>query len=346
MAIAYGSSEPQSLLPGEAHMLAFVIRRAVQAVLVMIVVALIAFTLFRFVGDPVNQMVGIETSRAGARAAAPAARPERPGVRSVCALSLARAAFRFRRLLSVQAAGHRADRRSFSGDHGALHRFRRCSRWCSASRWASTPRSQPQSWLSRVFLTVSLIGISLPTFLIGILLIFVFAVSASGWLPSFGRGDGGAFGFWTTGLLTRSGLKAIILPAVTLGLFQMTLIMRLVRSEMIEVLRTDYIKFARARGLPDRIIHFGHALKNTLVPVMTIAGLQLGSIIAFAIITETVFQWPGMGLMFLKAVQNADIPIMSAYLLLVAAIFVVINLVVDLLYVVVDPRIRIDAASA
>jgi peptide/nickel transport system permease protein len=201
------------------------------------------------------------------------------------------------------------------------------------------------SWLSRFFLTVSLVGISLPTFLTGILLIFLFAVTLN-WLPSFGRGDVVALGFWTTGLLTESGLKAIVLPSITLGLFQMALIMRLVRSEMIEVLRTDYIKFARARGLPNRIVYFGHALKNTLVPVMTIAGLQLGSIIAFAIITETVFQWPGMGLLFLKAVQNADIPIMSAYLLLVAFIFVTINLIVDLLYVIVDPRIRIEARPA
>jgi peptide/nickel transport system permease protein len=153
-------------------------------------------------------------------------------------------------------------------------------------------------------------------------------------------------GFGTTGLLTVSGLKALIRPAITLGLFQMTLIMRLVRGEMLEVLRTDYIKFARARGLTDRAVNFGHALKNTLVPVMTIAGLQLGSIIAFALITESVFQWPGMGLLFLKAVQNVDIPIMSAYLLLVAFIFVTINLIVDILYAVVDPRIRIDARAA
>jgi peptide/nickel transport system permease protein len=198
--------------------------------------------------------------------------------------------------------------------------------------------------LSNIFLTVSLIGISLPTFLTGILLIFLFSVSLH-LLPSFGRGDTVAVGFWSTGLLTKSGLKAIILPAVTLGLFQMTLIMRIVRSEMLEVLRTDHIKFARARGLRDRTVHYGHALKSTLVPVVTIAGLQIGSIIAFAIITETVFQWPGMGLLFLKAVQNADIPIMAAYLLLVAFIFVTINLAVDLLYAVIDPRIRIEART-
>jgi peptide/nickel transport system permease protein len=201
-----------------------------------------------------------------------------------------------------------------------------------------------RSWVSTLLLTVSLIGISLPVFLIGILLIFIFAVTL-GLLPSFGRGDVVRVGFWTTGLLTTSGLRAIVLPAITLGLFQLTLIMRLVRAEMLEVLRTDYIKFARARGLTNRAVNFGHALKNTLVPVITIVGLQLGSVIAFAIITETVFQWPGMGLLFLIAVQNADIPVMAAYLLLVAAIFVAINLIVDLLYAVVDPRIRVEARS-
>jgi len=197
-----------------------------------------------------------------------------------------------------------------------------------------------RSIISKLLLAVSLLGISLPTFLVGILLIFIFSVKLQ-ILPSFGRGDVVKLGFWSTGLLTTSGLKAIILPTLTLGLFQMTLIMRLVRAEMLEVLRADYIKFARARGLNNRVVYFGHALKNTLVPVITIAGLQLGSIIAFAIITETVFQWPGMGLMFLQAVQNADIPIMAAYLLLVAFVFVTINLFVDLLYVVVDPRIQI-----
>jgi peptide/nickel transport system permease protein len=195
-------------------------------------------------------------------------------------------------------------------------------------------------WLSKVFLSVSLIGISLPTFLIGILLIYVFAVKL-GVLPSFGRGDVVRIGFWRTGFLTLSGLKALIRPAITLGLFQMTLVTRLVRSEMLEVLRTDYIKFARARGLSERAINFGHALKNTLVPVITVIGLQVGAVIAFAIITESVFQWPGMGLMFIQAVQNADIPVMAAYLMLAAFLFVLINFIVDLIYVRVDPRIRI-----
>jgi peptide/nickel transport system permease protein len=196
------------------------------------------------------------------------------------------------------------------------------------------------STLAKLFQAVSLVGISLPTFLIGILLIYLFSVTL-GWLPSFGRGEVVRIGsWWTTGLLTVSGLKAIIMPAITLALFQMTLIMRLVRAEMLEVLRADYIRFARARGLSERKVHFRHALKNTLVPVITVVGLQLGSIVAFSIITETVFAWPGMGQLFLQSVQNVDIPIMAAYLLFIAFLFVIINLVVDLLYAAVDPRLR------
>ena len=188
-------------------------------------------------------------------------------------------------------------------------------------------------------LSSSLIGVSLPTFLIGVLLIWVFSVELR-WLPSFGRGEVVELGGWTTGFLTVSGLKSLILPGITLGLYQMTLIMRLTRAEMLEVLRQDYIKFARARGLSERAVYFGHALRNTLVPVITVAGLQLGSIVAFAIITETVFQWPGVGLMFINAVFFVDIPVMSAYLLLVGTLFEMINLIVDLLYLAIDPRIR------
>jgi peptide/nickel transport system permease protein len=197
-------------------------------------------------------------------------------------------------------------------------------------------------FLARVFMTVSLIGVSLPTFLIGILLILFFGVILQ-WLPTFGRGDVVQIGFWSTGLLTVSGLKALILPAITLAIFQMTLIVRLIRAEMLEVLRMDYIKFCRARGLKTRAVHFRHALKNTLVPVITIVGLQLGTVIAFAIITETVFQWPGMGLLFIQAVSTVDIPIMAAYLMMIATFFVAINLIVDLLYYAVDPRLRVHS---
>jgi peptide/nickel transport system permease protein len=324
-------------------MLAFLIRRVLQALLVMLVVALIAFTLFRFVGDPINQMVGIETSA-----------EERAQLRDVLGLND-----------PVPVQFVRFVWHALQFDFGISYQFKQPVVTLIGQRFPATielafvsalfslmlgipmgvyTALNRRSWVSTLLLTISLIGISLPVFLIGILLIFVFAVTL-GVLPSFGRGEVVHLGFWTTGLLTRSGLRALILPAITLGLFQLTLIMRLVRAEMLEVLRTDYIKFARARGLTNRAVNFGHALKNTLVPVITIVGLQLGSIIAFAIITETVFQWPGMGLLFLIAVQNADIPVMAAYLLLVAAIFVAINLVVDLLYVVVDPRIRIEARS-
>ena len=200
---------------------------------------------------------------------------------------------------------------------------------------------KPKGWLTNVILTVSLVGVSLPTFLIGILLIYLFAVEL-GWLPSFGRGDVVEVGWWTTGLITMSGIKAIILPAVTLGLYQMTMIMRLVRSEMSEVLSSDFVRFARSRGVPEVKIYFRHALKNALVPVITVTGLQLGSIIAFAIITETVFQWPGLGLLFIDSVQFVDIPVMASYLMFISVMFVSINLVVDLLYTAIDPRLRVS----
>jgi len=325
-------------------MLAFILRRVAQAVLVMLAVGLIAFSLFTFVGDPVLFMLGQDAT------------PE-DRIRITKLLGLDQPFY----VQYVHFVG-----RALHGDFGlSLRQVQPVSRLFVERLPATLELSfvaaflalaagipmgvytalRRTSWLSQVFLAVSLIGVSLPTFLIGILLILVFAVQL-GWLPSFGRGDTVAIGWWTTGFLTASGLKSLILPSITLGLFQMTLIMRLVRSEMLEVLRTDYIKFARARGLPDRVVHFSHALKNTLVPVITVAGLQLGAIIAFAIITETVFQWPGMGLLFIQSVSVADIPVMAAYLCLIALFFVIINLVVDLLYYAVDPRLRLDRAVA
>lgn len=325
-------------------MIAFILQRLLQSVAVLFAVGIIAFSMFRFAGDPVNQIFGVDT---------PAA--ERIAIRKDLGLDDP-VAVQFLRY-----AGNVA-----RGEFGTSYQFRQPVAALLAERMPATLELafcatlfalgvgifmgvycalRRETWLAKLFLAISLIGISLPTFLIGILLIFLFSVTL-GWLPSFGRGDTVRLGWWTTGFLTASGLRALILPSVTLGLFQMTLIMRLVRAEMLEVLRTDYIRFARARGLTTRSIHFGHALKNTLVPVITIAGLQLGSVIAFSIITETVFQWPGMGLLFVQAVQNVDIPIMAAYLLLVAAIFVTINLTVDILYTIVDPRLRLSAGRA
>ena len=324
-------------------MIAFVLRRLIQAVIVMIAVAFIACLLFQYVGDPVVFLLGQD------------AKPEQ--IRDLrAALGLDQPFFvQFWHFL-VNAA---------QGEFGlSLRQGAKVSRLIG-ERFPATlelalvaavlalfigipmgvyTALRRGTFLSQVFMTVSLLGVSLPTFLIGILLILVFAVLL-GWFPSFGRGETVQFGWWSSGLFRADGWHHIILPAVTLAIFQLTLIMRLVRAEMLEVLRTDYIKFARARGLTNRAIHFGHALKNTLVPVMTITGLQLGGLIAFAIITESVFQWPGMGLLFIQAVTFADVPVMAAYLCLIALIFVVINLVVDLLYFVVDPRLRVGKAG-
>jgi len=311
--------------------------------MVMLVVGFIAFSLFNFVGDPVALMLPPEATQA-----------DRDAMRATLGLD---------RPFWIQFGTflHNA----VQGNFGISLRLGRPVSTLLVERLPATlelaftaalfglfvgipvgvyTALKRESWTSRAMLTTSLVGVSLPNFLIGIFLILIFAVWL-GLLPSFGRGDVVKIGPWTTGLLTTSGLKALILPAITLGFYPVTLIMRLVRAEMLEVLRTDYIKFARARGLSNRSINFGHALKNTLVPVITITGLQLGGIIAFAIITETVFQWPGMGLLFIQAVQFADIPVMAAYLCLIGLIFVVINLVVDLLYYVVDPRLRVDRAG-
>ena len=310
----------------------------------MVVVSLVSFMLFNFVGDPVDNMVGQEASR-----------EERVAMRDSLGLNDP---------FIIQFARFMGN--AVQGEFGVSYRIQRPVADLIAERMPATlelviisailsvflgiPMGvysgiHPESWLSRSFLVGSLVGVTLPTFVIGILLIYIFAVGL-GVLPSFGRGDAVLVGWWSTGLLSVAGWKAIIMPSVTLALFQMTIIMRLVRSEMLEVMRTDYIKFARARGLPNKVIDFGHAFKNTLVPVITIVGLNLGSLIAFSIVTETVFQWPGMGFLFIQAVGFADIPVMAAYLVLVAVIFVSINLFVDILYFVVDPRLRADKTVA
>jgi peptide/nickel transport system permease protein len=324
-------------------MLAFIVQRLIQALVVMASVAFIAFLLFQYVGDPVVFLLGQDATKDQIDQLRADLGLDQPffiqyvhflwnALQGEFGLSLRQGSkvstliverFPATLELALTAATLALALGIPMGVYAALRRG---------------------TFLSQLFMTVSLLGVSLPTFLIGILLILVFAV-VLGWLPSFGRGEVVQLGWWSTGLLSAKGWQHIILPAVTLAVFQLTLIMRLVRAEMLEVLRTDYIKFARARGLSNRAIHFGHALKNTLVPVMTITGLQLGGLIAFAIITETVFQWPGMGLLFIQAVTFADIPVMAAYLCLIALIFVVINLIVDLLYFVVDPRLRVDKSQ-
>ena len=324
-------------------MLVFVLRRIVQAVIVMLSVAFIAFMLFQYVGDPVTNILGQDAT------------PEqRQQLRADLGLDQP---FPVQFVRFVGKAVH--------GEFGLSLRQGRLVSSLIAERLPATlelsftaaliallvgipmgvyAALRRGTFMSQVMMTCSLLGVSLPPFLIGILLILFFAVTLK-WLPSFGRGEVVLFGHWSTGYLTLDGWRHLVMPSVTLAIFQLTLIMRLVRAEMLEVLRADYIKFARARGLPNRVVYFGHALKNTLVPVITITGLQLGALIAFAIVTESVFQWPGMGLLFIQAVTFADIPVMAAYLCLIALIFVVINLIVDLLYFVVDPRLRLERSG-
>ena len=324
-------------------MFAYIVRRMFQSIIVLLVVGLVAFSMFRFVGDPIDNMLGQERTQAD--------------------IERLRADLGLDQPFPVQYV--KFLRGAVQGNFGVSYRQGRPVSTIIAERAPATlelafvsgllaitvgialgvfTAIRRQGIAANAIMTISLIGVSLPTFLIGILLIYIFSVELD-LLPSFGRGETVKIGNWSTGFLTVSGLKALILPAITLGLYQMTLIMRLVRSEMLEVLRADYIRFARARGLSDRIINFRHALKNTLVPVITITGLQLGSIIAFAIITETVFQWPGVGLLFINAIQFVDIPVMAAYLMLISVMFVTINLIVDLLYYAIDPRLRVDVGA-
>ena len=325
-------------------MLAYIIRRVGQSILVLLVTGLVAFSMFSFVGDPIDNMLGQERTQADIERLRTELGLDKPFV------------VQYYKFLE----------QAVQGNFGLSYRQGRPVSEILIERAPATLELAFVSGLlalaggiglgiftairrqgipANVIMTVSLIGVSLPTFLIGILLIYVFSVEL-GWLPSFGRGEVTQVGGWSTGFLTASGLKALILPAITLGLYQMTLIMRLVRTEMLEVLRMDYIRFARARGIRERAINFRHALKNTLVPVITITGLQLGSIIAFAIITETVFQWPGVGLLFINAIQFVDIPVMAAYLMMISVMFVGINLIVDMLYFAIDPRLRADRTAA
>ena len=318
-------------------------QRVIQACFVLLLVALVAFSMFRFVGDPVQGMLGQEATSSDREALR-----ERLGLTDPIVLQYARFV-----LNAVQ------------GEFGVSYRTGESVADMISQRLPATlelalisgtfalllgiglgvfTAIRREGFVAQSIMATSLVGVSLPTFLIGVLLIWLFAVELS-WLPSFGRSGVVDLGGWSTSLLTVDGWRSLILPAITLGLYQMTLIMRLVRAEMLEVLRQDYIKFARARGISTRRIHFKHALKNTLIPVITVAGLQIGSIIAFSIITETVFQWPGVGLMFINAVYFVDIPVMSAYLLLVGVVFVSINLAVDLLYLVIDPRLKANASE-
>lgn len=314
------------------------LRRLGQSALVILAVSFISFLVFRHIGDPTISLLGEDASLADRQAVI--------------------AELGFDQPVAVQYLRYMGN--VLHGEFGISYRLKRPVVDVIAERLPATlelalvagvlaviggltlgvyTAIHREAWLSRTLMTVSLVGVSLPTFLIGIGLIYLFAVELQ-WLPSFGRGDTVQVGGWSTGFLTASGWASLVLPVCTLAMFKLTLIMRLVRAEMLEALRTEYVRFARARGLPERRIHFRHALRNTLIPVVTIAGLQIGSLIAFAIVTETVFQWPGVGLLFISSIQAVDVPIIAAYLLLIAALYVVINFLVDGAYLLVDPRLR------
>ncbi len=325
-------------------MLAYLIRRVAQSGLVLLIVGMVAFGMFRFVGDPIDNMLGQERTQ-----------EDIDRLRGQLGLDQPFAVQYFRFLENAVQGNFGVsyrqgrpvsdillERAPATLELAAVSGFLAIAMGIALGVFTAIRRN---GFSANFIMSASLIGVSLPTFLIGILLIYIFSVEL-GWLPSFGRGETVRIGNWTTGFLTETGLKALVLPSITLGLYQMTLIMRLVRSEMLEVLRQDYIRFARARGLRDRVVNFRHALKNTMMPVITVIGLQLGSIIAFAIITETVFQWPGVGLLFINAIQFVDIPVMAAYLMLISVMFVGINLIVDVLYFLIDPRLRADRAGA
>jgi peptide/nickel transport system permease protein len=319
-------------------MAAFIVGRLAQALVVMAVVAGLAFAMFSYVGDPVAGMLGPETT--GARRAA---------LRAELGLDDP-VPVRFARFVAAAARGDFGISYRTATPVGALI----ASRLPATIELAVTGMAlavvlgilagiyaglYPRRWSARLLMNASLMGVSLPIFITGILLIVVFSVGLQ-WLPSFGRGDVVRLGWWPTGFLTASGLRSLVLPALTIGVFNLALVLRLMRGEMMEILRTDYIKFARARGLTNRRVHLHHALRNALIPIVTVSGIHLGSTIAFAIVTESLFQWPGVGALLLDAINAADIPVMSAYLILVAALFVVINLAVDLIYFLVDPRMR------
>lgn len=317
----------------------FILKRLIQSVFVMIAVAFLAFSLFRFVGDPISQMTGVETSV-----------EDQDRLREELGLNdpIVTQFFRFSSDL-------------LHGEFGYSYRTRQPVASMIATRIPATlelgivallisllvgipagvfTALRPKGFTSQTILLTTLIGVSIPTFVIGIMLIFLFGVQL-GWLPTFGRGGTVQIGGWTSSFFTLDGWRSLLLPALTLGVYQLTLTMRLVRAEMMEVMQSDYVRFATARGIPYRSLYFRHALANTMIPVITIIGLQFGGVIAFSIVTESVFQWPGMGLLFLESIRFVDIPVMGVYLVVIAFFFVLVNLLVDLLYFAIDPRLRV-----
>jgi len=324
-------------------MLAFFIRRIMQALIVMLVISFIAFAIKDNLGDPLREMSGQSVSEA-----------ERELLRDQLGLNDP---------FLVQYARFLGN--AVQGDLGTSYFFQEPALQVILKKLPATlelvigatfiivtlsvplgvySAIHPQKIASKIIMGVSTVGISVPVFLTGIGLIYLFSVTL-GWMPSYGRGETYQITEnWDTVFLTRDGLEHLVLPAITLSSIMLPLFIRLIRSEMMEVLQSDYVKFAWAKGIAPQRIYFTHALKNTLLPVITVGGVQIGTMVAYTILTETVFQWPGMGFLFLEAVNRSDIPLVVAYLMVVGAIFVITNTIVDLIYGLVNPTVNLARA--
>ena len=323
--------------------LAFLIRRLGQAVMVMLVISIIGFSIQDNLGDPLRELVGQSVSE-----------EERDALRDSMGLNDPFLVQYWRFLGNA-----------VQGDLGNSYFFKKPALEVIMNKFPATfelvlaasliiflvsvPTGiycaiKPKSFFARAVMGVSIVGISVPVFLTAIFSIYIFSIGL-GWLPSFGRGEVVDFGWWQTGFLTLDGLEHLILPAFALSSIMLPLFIRLIRGEMMEVLRTEYVRFAWAKGLSRRRVWFLHAFKNTLLPVITVGGVQIGTLIAYTILTETVFQWPGMGFLFLEAVNRVDTPLIIAYIIVVGLIFVVTNTIVDLIYTLVNPMVRISGVK-
>ncbi len=320
-------------------MFAFIIRRIIQAILVMLVIGLIGFAVQQSIGDPVRDMVSIRVSAA-----------EREALREKLGLND-----------PVWVQFGRFVWRGLHGDLGTSYFHNKPTVDVILSKAPATlelvfgstviilvfcfpvgiySAIHPRSWFSRFVMGASTVGVAMPVFLTAIALIYIFGVELK-WLPAYGRGETVNIGGWETGLLTIDGLKHLILPSISLSSIMVPLYIRLIRSEMMEVLETEYIKFAWAKGLHHWRVWLVHAFKNTLLPVVTVFGVEIGILFAFTLLTETVFQWQGMGFMFLEAVERSDTALLVAYLVVVGVMFVVINTLVDIAYGFINPMVRI-----
>ncbi|QIR07207.1 ABC transporter permease [Salinivibrio costicola] len=325
-------------------MVTFLVKRLVQALVVMFVISLVAFAIQDNLGDPLRELVGQSVSEA-----------ERNALRDEMGLNDPFIT-KYTRFIG----------KAVQGDLGNSYFFKRPVVDVILDKLVATlelvagaaliivvvsiplgvySAIHPNSILTKVIMGFSIVGISIPVFLTAIMLMYVFSIEL-GWLPSYGRGETANWLGWESGFFTLDGLAHLVLPSVSLASIMLPLFIRLVRSEMLEALGTEYVKFARAKGLPQKKVYYQHALKNTMLPVVTVGGVQIGTMIAYTILTETVFQWPGTGFLFLEAINRVDTPLITAYVIFVGLIFVVTNTFVDLLYGLINPTVNLTGKEA